>query len=557
MTPKAPQNECELIELKELYAVVGNADNTPLPIVNPQTGEEMPILDKKWLNRFVGKYSVQYRKLFGWTERIQRYTGKRLRNLKDIAFKNTPETRHLIEETRQRILDDLDFLRKICPEARDHMLRLYGRLADEYINETIQEFFPEYEHELGLKNEVATCHDAAKLLLMCFDTTLDPRLRYEARRKLFLMEYIGQLENFNEEDRGHEEALNAMIDFMNRKMTIVPAGKKRGTSSQRFLLSRHNAKEGNRTETASIIKALPERKKHNERITPIGMRQAIIMDQKGRGREIYFYAIPREKGTYSRLTKMFRYGTKIGERDDDRNGIRMVFEKKQDWVDFFMLLQKQLKEEIAEELTELLDGETDETAKKKLEEKRLDLDKSVIISNEKDNLEGDGRFMGNSKASSSATKFLKFTMKVCHADGKKCQYEFQIFLPNGFADYIYRKGVSWAEYQVKRFFKEQVAEILFPSAIFPQIDKKEAMEKAMERAYQQAWHQNNFHAARNGISREEAQRAKRKKQQSGSLIIQSGSGGGTNNPNGPTKPGPTAGRVFVSRSQQERRGKKK
>lgn len=96
------------------------------------------------------------------------------------------------------------------------------------------------------------------------------------------------------------------------------------------------------------------------------------------------------------------------------------------------------------------------------------------------------KFNGSSQSSSSELKVYKFKLELTKADGRQHHYEFQIFLPDGYADYLYRKGVSWEEYNVDRFFSEGVDELLFPSHIYP-IDRQKLLEKDLKQAHQRAW----------------------------------------------------------------------
>lgn len=496
MGRKKPETGIHPTELKTRYAMLGNGLNTPLPIVDPVTGEELPIycpdISGRLLNHYpeehwnegeidgedVAQRTVSYaQKTQSYTAMIKSLTGvSRLRLMPLIAKTREieKESKDVVKETRKRIIGSLSFLAKYHDNAKEFGLRQCGKLADDYMNDIVRKFFPDQEHELSLKNEVAACNDAAQLLFMTFDTDLDTRVRYEARRKLILMKLIGEIEDYDEEEESNENALNNLIDFIDRRMINVSKGEKRGVSFQRFLVSRHT-RTSKATKRATIKEKAPASIKISERVTPMGMRKAIVTNENGEDREIFFYIIPREKSTFSRLTKILRYGTGVKERDTDRNGIRMVFESKEDWEDFNRSMQEKLEKECKQraDMSSSPPGELGHPF--------------VKIVKEEGSLDGKEEFKGRSEASGKDLKFKKILMKTRAARGGIQQYEFQVFLPEGFADYQYRKGLSWEEYHVNRFFIENLDELLFPSPIFPEIDREATRKNAAEKAYRKIW----------------------------------------------------------------------
>ncbi|MBU0578321.1 hypothetical protein KKF73_07210 [Patescibacteria group bacterium] len=350
--PESTGRRFDPVEHNPRYAALGNGANTPLPIVDPWTGEEMSSYDTKARDEFIARYPRQAGQLATFVNRIKNLTGiGRLRDLPTVASLDERTNKGLIDQTRERILITLGFLKKFVPEKRDYGLREMGRKSDDGIHEIIKDFFPDYEHHLSLKNEVMTCNDAAKLLFMAFDDTLDPRTRYEARRKLLLMELIGEHEDYSTDDENHEDALGDMMEFMNDQMISVPKGQKRTAAVKRYLVSKHSKDKEHKTISATMQQDKPGRVKALERVTPIATRIAPVENQRGGNkREIHFYTIPREKSTLARLMKALRYGAEVGERDTDRNGIRMVFACREDWDDFFRLFKERLQNNIKTQL---------------------------------------------------------------------------------------------------------------------------------------------------------------------------------------------------------------
>ncbi len=382
----------------------------------------------------------------------------------------------------------LEFLQKYKEEKRESGLSSMGYEADKYIRQLISDVFPG-DGSASLNGEIASCNDAAKLVLWSFDDRYAPIIKFEAARKLLLMKFIAEIRDYSKQEEDNDKALQYMMDVFNERVVDLPEGGRIGDTVPHYLLSTHDP-EDYRTVDAKLLKQKPNSMEGNRptQLTKLPCRRTIVINLEGEEREIFFYLDQRGKTPESRLTKTLRYGSKIGEKDLDRNGFKLVFEEREDWEDFFRMFQEEIKNEVKDDLYDRMDVAESEEDLARLQARIDNIDESIEIDEKewKDSLDGKG-FKGNGKGSSENLKVLKFKMKVTRGDGRKHQYEFQIFLPDGFADTEYRKGVSWDEYHAKRFFKEKLDEVLFPPELYPDIDRKKSQEEAMKQAHEKVW----------------------------------------------------------------------
>lgn len=407
-----------------------------------------------------------------------------------IAPEGTFPTSESYETARnqihERIIDKLDFLKNYAEEKREAGLRRMGTEANNYLDRLIAYYFPG-EEAIEMNSEVEICNDAASLTLLAHNDQVDAKVKFEAARKLLLMKFIGEIRNYSRQDEDDDEALHYMMGLFNERILELGEGEKIGSTTPRYLVSHHDP------DTFETLKAIFKNEKPTTsetkgltQVTKLPSRKTIVMGKNGKEREIFFSIDPREKGDESRLTKTLRYGCQIGEKDVDRNGLRLVFEKREDWDDFFRMFKEEVKSEVREGLCEQLENGTDNSDLEEIQARLNDLDSNIEITEEKDSLDGNG-FDGNASSSSKDFKICKFKMRVTRADGRQHQYEFQVFLPDGFADAKYRKGVGWEEYHADRFFREEVDKLLFPESIYPELDREEAYKKVMQRAHEKVW----------------------------------------------------------------------
>lgn len=392
----------------------------------------------------------------------------------------------LRDQIRSKIVDNLAFLKNYDKEHREAGLRRMGTEANNYLNRLIAYHFPG-EETVEMNSEVEICNDAASLVMLAFNDNVNPKVKFEAARKLLLMKYVGEIRNYSKHDEDNDEALHYMMGIFNERVLELSEGTRIGSTTPRYMISRHDPVDFQTKKTEiRDVKPTDINETVPTQVTKLPCRKTIVIGKDGKEREIFFTLDPREKGDESRLTKTLRYGCQIGERDVDRNGLRLVFENREDWDDFFEMFKEEIKVEVRESLCDRLEEDIspEETS---FIQKRLDnLHECIDIADEKDTLNGE-EFNGSAPSSSKELKIHKFKLAVTRANGRKHHYEFQIFLPDGYADAKYRKSVSWEEYRADRFFREGVDRLLFPESTYSELDRKAAYERVMRRSHENLW----------------------------------------------------------------------
>lgn len=271
--------------------------------------------------------------------RLSNLTGFSDTELHQIAPANT--TAKTISAEKMR-----DDIRSNLLAVSDYSLEeIHGlsKAANDYITDIIKDYFPGEEHA-QMNDEVATCNDPAKLFLLAFNDKYSAKIKFEAARKLLIMQSIKEIRDFSEQEVDDEDALSYMTDFFNDRMLAVPEGGRIGDLTKRFLISYHDP-ETLQT-MATEISEVPEVKPHPKwkvRITPLDCRTALVTDpQTGREMSVLFRKHPRQKTEHSRLTKALRFGTMIGAINNDLNGIRLVFTNENDIEGFISEFKKKL-----------------------------------------------------------------------------------------------------------------------------------------------------------------------------------------------------------------------
>ncbi len=476
---KKPNTQSELIP------------STTLEIIGLGIGED---INKREIYRYIKEGKIH--EIVKIRKYIKELTGLEPNEIPAIAERTahceSPEAKERRGKMLKKITNKLGFLEKIDPNNRERKLMELSGRANDYISDIIQQFFPNTRAALP-NNEVTICDDVTELIMMAFDQRSTGKMRFEASRKVFLMKFLAELEYVDESKVDHSRALNYMMGFFNRRIYEPIEGRRIGETYDRFLISKHE-KKGFRTTNYTIRNKIEKEDENDpyKKITYLPSRKTIVTDKEGNDRTIYFSIEPRSKRLFSRFTKTARFGVKIGEKDVDRNGIRMVFEKKEDWEDSFRMFKSELEGEMEEDLRRKLNEKDLPNEQKDIIESRLiSIGNSVIIFDEKNSLDG-GEFNGSSKSSANGLKVHKFKMLITLADGRQHHYEFQIFLPNGYADATYQNEINWGVYNVNRFFEKSqnglsVAELLFPPKFYPHINHKEMQKKVLKLVRTKIW----------------------------------------------------------------------
>jgi hypothetical protein len=367
------------------------------------------------------------------------------------AIINDPARRKLVNERAYRLLGNMF---GIEGNAREVILRVntYSRTADGVINYLKAKVLSNYASYIEMTNEIDSCKSPVDLLLILFDDRYHKKARFEAKRKLILMNLAGSIDQ-RERETEVEAKFDQFLDFLNEH---VWSKKSRiGELEIVYLLSDHDPKTFacNKVEvigqghwaygtTAAKVfgKEVPGgKKKVNQKLTLIKRRRF-----RANGVEVPIYVSIRKKQSEAKVLKLLRKGEENpAVAVDDELGLMGVV----DSVAEVKAFQRHLTQSATkagslmtlEEVTDTLSG---------------------------------GAHHSGSIGSSAKTQMFKFFARM-----GGMRVEFIVHTNRSYLNYMYEREVSHDEYEVKRIFDSGVAQLLFPQDIY-EIDiaeKKEAV----------------------------------------------------------------------------------
>ncbi len=320
-------------------------------------------------------------------------------------------------------------------------LREFATTADSVIDYLRNKVLATHAAEIEISNEISATNDPVDLLLLIFDDRYHKKVRFEAKRKLVLMNLAGAIDQ-QERNADIEARFARFIDFLNDHVWSL--GMKRGEHRHAYLFSEHSAQDYAcqkvqviDPETASSLAPKP-----NQRLTLIKRR----LFQSG-SREIPIYVSVRKKNSAAKVIKLLRKNEKNPVvAVDDELGLMAVLDGRS-------------------EVNRFVEHLTDAAARAGV---------LMTLEDISDTLTG-GSYSAQSTGSSSDTPMLKFFARLGDT-----RVEFIIHTNQSYLDYYFRHGVSHDEYEVRRIFDSGVAEFLFPRDIY-QLDMEKIRQQQMER----------------------------------------------------------------------------
>jgi hypothetical protein len=349
----------------------------------------------------------------------------------------SPERRRLVNERAYRLLGNMF---GIEGSAREVILRVntYSRTADGVINYLKAKVLANYASYIEMTNEIDSCKSPVDLLLILFDDRYHKKARFEAKRKLILMNLAASIDQ-RERETEVEAKFGQFLDFLNE---YVWSRKSRiGELEIAYLLSDHDPETFSckRVEVINREQARAIERKANQKLTLIKRRRF-----EANGAEVPIYVSIRKKQSEAKVLKLLRKGEENpAVAVDDELGLMGVVDSVADVKAF----QKHLTRSATragslmtlEEVTDTLSG---------------------------------GAHHSGSIGSSAKTQMFKFFARM-----GGMRVEFIVHTNRSYLNYIYQREVSHDEYEVKRIFDSGVAQLLFPQDIY-EIDiaeKKEAV----------------------------------------------------------------------------------
>ena len=307
-------------------------------------------------------------------------------------------------------------------------LKEYAQTADAVINLLRGKLLASYAGHLEVSNEIETTHDPVELLLRVFDDRYHKKTRFEAKRKLVLMNLAGSIDQ-RERETDIENKFYAFLEFLNRN--VWSPRYKIGQLESAYLLSRHAPDDFRCLEVKVIDAAARARLKdlgEGEKLTLLKRR--VFEDG---GRDIPAYVSVRKKDSAAKVLKLLRKNEKNpAVAVDDELGLMAVLNNIGDVKRFVRHMTR----------SAIKSGSL------------------MTLEDISDTLTG-GYYHAENVGSSSRTPMLKFFARM-----GGMRVELIIHTNQSYLNYRFQRDIAHEEYEVKRIFDSGVAEFLFPGDIY-------------------------------------------------------------------------------------------
>jgi hypothetical protein len=306
-------------------------------------------------------------------------------------------------------------------------LHEYSLTANDVISYLRSKILAPFSSHIETTNEIEVTSDPVDLLLIIFDDRYHKKARFEAKRKLTLMNLAGSIDQ-RERETDIENKFTGFLHFLNEH--VWSPSLKIGELEIVYLVSQHETESFACTDVRVVdektMKTLPARP--GQKITLIKRRRF----SKG-NREIPVYVTIRKKPPAAKVLKLLRKNEKNpAVAVDDELGLMAVMNTISDVQQF----------------------------QQHLTQSALKIDSFMTLEDISDTLTGKA-YKGQNTGSSDKTQMLKFFARL-----GGMRVEFILHTNKSYLNYIYQRDVAHDEYEVKRIFDSGVAELLFPPDIY-------------------------------------------------------------------------------------------
>lgn len=316
----------------------------------------------------------------------------------------------------------------------------YAGTANAVINYLKDGVLSHYALRLEMINEVSIKNNPVDLLLIVFNGKYSPKARFEAKRKLVLMNLAASIDQRERETQSVKK-FDEFLDFLNQNVWSPDA--KIGETQATCILSDHDPK----TFACVSFKILtPEdarkvQPEPNQKLTWLDRRTF----QTDSGKRIPIYVTTRNKPQVLRILKLLRKGMENpAVAVDDELGLLGVLNSVLD----VNLFQKQLTQSAVK------------------------AGSLMTLEEVSDTLNG-GRHRTETIGSSPDVRMRKFFAKL-----GGMRVEFILHTNDTYLDYLFRDVLSHEEYEIKRLIDTGITTLLFPgiemdrALIIQQVRKK-------------------------------------------------------------------------------------
>ncbi|MBU0681719.1 MAG: hypothetical protein KKD73_09875 [Proteobacteria bacterium] len=303
----------------------------------------------------------------------------------------------------------------------------YSRTADSVIRYLKSKVLNRFASHVEMTNEVDATSSPVDLLLIIFDDRYHAKARFEAKRKLLLMNLAGSIDQ-RERETDIEAKFANFLHFLNEHVWLAEA--KIGELELVYLLSNHSPEDFSCLNYRLLSRDEGEKVslKKGQKLTLLKRRHF-----KAGGREIPIYVSIRKKTSETKVLKLLRKGEENpAVAVDDELGLMGVLDHLPD----VKLFQNHLtRSAIAAHSFMVLE----------------DISDSLTT----------GRHRNKNIGSSAGTRMFKFFARM-----GGMRVEFIVHTNESYLDYMYKRDVAHDEYEVKRIFDSGTAELLFPPDIY-------------------------------------------------------------------------------------------
>jgi hypothetical protein len=310
-------------------------------------------------------------------------------------------------------------------EARVHD---YSRTADAVVNSLKNKIFRPYASHIATTNEIEVANDPVELLLIIFDNRYHKKARFEARRKLQLMNLAASI-NQRENETDIEVKFSTFLSFLNEY--VWSPKQKIGEHDIVYLLSKH-AEDDFRCLDVKVVDrhaAAKVEMQHGMKLTLLKRRKFEVGN-----RPYPIYVSIRKKPPEAKVLKLLRKNEKNPSiAVDDELGLMAVL----DTVADVKVFQNHLTRSASR------------------------ANSFMVLEDISDTLTGDRNYKSTATGSSTKTPMLKFFARL-----GGMRVEFIIHTNRTWLNYMYQQDVAHDEYEVRRIFDSGVADLLFPDDIF-------------------------------------------------------------------------------------------
>lgn len=317
----------------------------------------------------------------------------------------------------------------------------YARTANDVITYLRSKVLGPFSSYIETTNEIQVTSNPMDLLLIIFNDRYHKKARFEAKRKLTLMNLAGLIDQ-RERETNIESKFSQFLSFLNEH--VWSPSMKIGELEIAYLVSSHEPRSFSCTDVSVVREDMLSKLKEvpGQKVTLIKRRRFST-----RGKEYPIYVTVRKKSPEAKVLKLLRKNEKNpAVAVDDELGLMAVLNTTNDVKQF----------------------------QQHLTQSALKVDSFMTLEDISDTLTGK-LYSSSAVGSSAKTQMLKFFARL-----GGIRVEFILHTNKSYLNYIYQRDVAHDEYEVKRIFDTGVATLLFPPDIY-NLDHQQIRELQLRR----------------------------------------------------------------------------